>query len=107
MLTGIVAALTAFAVMSRQTVRLLYLGEPIRRLIGNILCCAASGLVVYLLSELMTGKISPFPVFLICLIVYLILYFVMSVLLKVADFRNLDRIPGGALLRDLAEVLHL
>ena len=107
LLTGIAAALTAFAVMSRQTLRLLYLGEPIRRLIGNILCCAASGLVVYLLSELMTGKISPFPVFLICLIVYLILYFVMSVLLKVADFRNLDRIPGGALLRDLAEVLHL
>lgn len=107
LLAGYTAILTAFAILNRQVLQLLYRGEPVRRLIGNVLCGAAASLVVFLISELLTGKIAAFAVFLICLITYLVLYFAATIFLRVADFRNLDRIPGGALLQNLAEVLHL
>ncbi len=68
-------------------------------------CAAGAVIPLELLNDYLLMILPAAIAFLVMLGVFWILYVVLSIFLRAADLRNIDRIPGGAWIRDLAVLL--
>lgn len=68
-------------------------------------CALLSVIPVELLNDYLLLVMKAFPAFVIELVVFYVLFIILSIVLRAADLRNIRRIPGGGLIRSVAVLL--